>query len=101
MHVISDPNLLSPEQTRLIVAAAANRGALEICIRSNTYGRAVCAKKEAFCDPEDREVATSYIEAVYELEKVLLLRQAQSKSKFELTNFGWQISRKLKSVVMP
>ena len=95
MHIISDPSLLSREQSRLIAAAAASRGVLKICIRSDTHGRAVCTKSETFCDPDDREVAAGYIRAVKELERVMLLRQAQLKGTFELTNFGWQISRKL------
>ena len=95
MHVISDPSQLSDDQSTLISAAASNKGELQITIRSDTHGRAVCTKKDAFCDPEDREVAASYIRVVQELERLMLLRSGQSKGIFELTNFGWQISRKL------
>lgn len=95
MHVITDPSLLSPEQQELILAATANRGMLQICNRSNTYGRAVCTKSEIFSDADDREIAQRYLHEVRELEKYLLIRQAKTRDHYELTNFGWQISRKV------
>jgi hypothetical protein len=95
MHVITDPSLLSPEQQELILAATANRGMLQICNRSNTHGRAVCTKSEIFSDADDREIAQRYLHAVRELEKYLLIRQAQTRDHYELTNCGWQISRKV------
>jgi polyphosphate kinase 2 (PPK2 family) len=99
MHVITDPNQLSPEQQELIAAAATNRGTLQICNRSNTYGRAVCTKTETFSDAVDREVAQCYLREIRELERYLLLRQAHARETYELTNFGWQISRKLVAAV--
>ena len=99
MHVITDPSLLSPDQQELIMAAAVSRGKLQICNRSNTYGRVVCTKSTAFSDAEDREVAQRYLRALRELERYLLLREAQVRETYELTNFGWQISRKLVTAV--
>jgi hypothetical protein len=99
MHVITDPSLLSPDQQELVMAAATNRGKLQICNRSNTHGRAVCTKTSAFTDAEDREVAQRYLHALRELERYLLLREAQARETYELTNFGWQISRKLVTAV--
>ena len=99
MHVITDPSLLSPDQQELVMAAATNRGKLQICNRSNTHGRAVCTKSSAFCAAEDREVAQRYLHALRDLERYLLLREAQARETYELTNFGWQISRKLVTAV--
>ncbi len=99
MHVITDPNLLSPDQQELIMAAASHRGKLQICNRSFTHGRAVCAQTTAFSDAEDREVAGRYLNALRELERYLLLREANVRETYELTNFGWQISRKLVAAV--
>ena len=99
MHVITDPSLLSPDQQELVMAAATNRGKLQICNRNNTHGRAVCTKSFAFCAAEDREVAQRYLHALRDLERYLLLREAQARETYELTNFGWQISRKLVTAV--
>jgi len=95
MHLITDPSQLSPDQQELILAAAHHRGKLQICNRSNTHGRAVCTKSTAFSDAEDREVSQRYLRALRELERYLLLREADARESYELTNFGWQISRKL------
>ena len=95
MHVITDPSQLSPAQQELIKAAAHNRGKMQICNRSNTHGRAICTKSTTFSDADNREVAQRYLRALRDLERTLLMRQAQARETYELTNFGWQISRKL------
>ncbi len=98
MHTITEPNELTSQQIELINAAAKNRGKLTVCVRSDTRGRAVRGKEEKFYDPNDRDVARQYIEILGQLEGLQLLRQSGDRSTFELTNFGWQISRKLREL---
>jgi hypothetical protein len=98
MHVITDPSHLSHQQQELILAAAANRGMLQIANRSDTHGRAVCTRGEVFSDANDREVSQRYQQELKTLIQVLLVRQAQAKDFFELTNFGWRISRKVQAL---
>jgi hypothetical protein len=96
MNTVTDPSLLSPEQREMIAAAARNRGKLQVCVRAETHGPAVCGKTEKFFDPDDRDVAARYIERLRELERLLLMGQAERRGVYELTNFGWLISRKLR-----
>ncbi len=95
MHTIADPDELTREEVDLVAAAAGNRGRLAIEVRVDTHGRAVCAKDRKFFSPDDRAVAELYIQSVSRLEQLRLLRQAGGRNAFELTNFGWLISRKL------
>jgi len=95
MNVISDPKSLSDEQRTLIAAAAKNGGRISIAVRSDTNGRAVRTKTERFFDPEDPAVAARYIEDLTELKRMLLLREAGRDRNYELTNFGWLLSRKV------
>ena len=95
MHTVTDPKDLTSEQTELIMAASRNRGRLSICVRSDTNGRAVRGKDERFFDPDDRQLASRYIDTLMGLEKLLLVRQNDSRGNYELTNFGWLICRKL------
>jgi hypothetical protein len=100
-RAVADPHLLSPEERELIVAAAAGRGRLRICTRSDTHGRAVCTTDRTFADPADRSVAQRYIEGVRRLEQCLLLRQCGQRYSYELTNVGWQSSRALTRAAEP
>jgi hypothetical protein len=54
------------------------------------YGR-----HDAFFDRRNREVAQRYLEALHELVKLQILRSAGASEHYELTNVGWEISRKL------
>lgn len=93
---INDPDSLSPQQQDIIVAAMEDSGRFQIATRSDTAGKAVRTKKEKFYDPSDREVARTYIQAVRDLERLLFVREEGGRDRFELTNFGWLIGRKLK-----
>ena len=96
MHTVTDPSELSSEQLHLVAAAAENRGQISICVKADTKGRAARTKLERFFDPDDRSVAARYIDLLSELERLLLFRQAGGRDNYELTNFGWLVSRKLK-----
>ncbi len=96
VSTINDPNQLTPEQQDIIVAAMENRGHFQIATRSDTKGKAVRTKEEKFYDPEDRECARRHIDAVRALERLLFVREEGDRGRFELTNFGWLIGRKLK-----
>ena len=96
VSTVHDPNSLTAEQQRIIVAAMEDRGRLEIAHRADTRGKAVRTKREKFFDPNDKEVARTYIETMRQLEQLLFIRQAEKRDHYELTNFGWLIGRKLK-----
>ena len=98
MHTVTDPKDLTPQQIELVAAAAENQGRLNVCVKADTHGRAVRGKKAKFFDPNDRRVAAQYIDLLSELEKLLLLRQAGRRDTYELTNFGWLVSRKLREI---
>jgi hypothetical protein len=93
---INDPEKLSLEQQNIIVAAMEDSGRFQIATRSDTGGKAVRTKHEKFFDPDDRSFARRHIEAARELERLLFIREEDGRDKFELTNFGWLIGRKLK-----
>jgi hypothetical protein len=92
--ITTDPSQLSSEQRELLSAAVGNRGRLRVCIRAGTHGRAVHAKEEKFFDPDDPQVAARYVDSLKQLERQLLVRQADKRDTYELTNHGWLISRK-------
>lgn len=96
VSTINDPNQLTPEQQDIIVAAMEDRGQFQIATRSDTNGKAVRTKDEKFHDPEDREFARRYIDAARQLARLLFVREEGGRDRFELTNFGWLIGRKLK-----
>ena len=95
MHTIVDVSNLSDAEKDLIRAAVANQGALEVAIRADTQGWAVIAGRKKFFDPKDRSVAEHYISLLSGLKDMELIHEAANKKAYELTNFGWQISRKL------
>jgi hypothetical protein len=85
----------SLEERQLMAAAVADCGRLSISVRAISHGRAVCSKELRFFDLSDPSCALRFIDAVRSLEKRLLLRQAGGRDNYELTNFGWQVSRTL------
>ena len=92
---VHDPESLTSHQRDIVTAAMQNRGRFEVASRADTCGKAVRTKTAKFFDPDDREVARAYIEAVGQLERLLFVRESEKRDHFELTNFGWLIGRKL------
>ncbi len=95
MHTIGDVLSLSAAEQDLVRAALGNQGVLEIALRADTHGRAVVAGRKKFFDPQDRTVAEHYISLLAQLKHLELIRESASKNRYELTNIGWQMSRKL------
>jgi hypothetical protein len=95
MHLIADAQSLTSAEQELIRAAVGNQGVLEIAVRSETRGRAVVAGRKKFFDPKDRAVAEQYISLLARLKELELVHESPNKKAYELTNFGWQLSRSL------
>lgn len=95
MHTIVDADHLTDAEKELIRGAVGNQGVLEVAVRSDTRGRAVIAGRKKFFDPKDRSVAEHYISLLAKLKDMELIHEAANKKAYELTNFGWQLSRKL------
>ncbi len=95
MHTIVEAGNLTEAEQDLIRAAVVNQGLLEVATRSETHGRAVVAGRKKFFDPKDRSVAEHYVSLLARLKSMELIHEAASKNAYELTNFGWQLSRKL------
>src|SRR6478752_3954790 len=95
MHLIADAQSLTSAEQELIRAAVGNQGVLEIAVRPETRGRAVVAGRKKFFDPKDRAVAEQYISLLARLKELELVHEAPNKKAYELTNFGWQLSRSL------
>ena len=95
MHTIVEVNNLTTEEQELVRAAAGNQGVLEVAMRAELHGRAVIAGRKKFFDPKDRAVAEHYVSLLARLREIELIHEATDKRAYELTNFGWQFSRKL------
>lgn len=95
MHSLKAPESLTPEEQAVLELAAQNRGGLEIANRSDTRGLAVRGGKHKLYDPQDMDYAKKCCDAVPRLVEWQLLRSANKPRHYELTNFGWQLSRKL------
>lgn len=95
MHTIIDVDNFSGAEKELLRAAASNQGVLEVAIRADTRGRAINAGRKKFFDPTDRSVAEHYLSLLSRLIDMELMREMANKNTYELTNFGWQLSRKL------
>src|SRR5262245_49876305 len=95
MHSIVDAHNLTSAEQDLIRAAVGNRGVLEIVTRAETHGRAVVAGRKRFFDPADQSVAAQYISRVTRLKELELIHEVAGRNAYELTNFGWQLSRNL------
>jgi hypothetical protein len=96
MHTIVEASNLTVAEQDLIRAAVVNQGVLEVVTRSETHGRAIVAGRKKFFDPKDRAVAEQYILLLVHLKAMELIHEAANKNAYELTNFGWQLSRKLR-----
>jgi hypothetical protein len=95
MHSIIDVGQLTTEEHDLIRAAAHNQGVLEVVMRPSLHGWAVVAGQTKFVDRNDPTVAQRHISLLVHLKEMELLREVANKKAYELTNFGWQFSRKL------
>jgi hypothetical protein len=95
MHTVVDAHHLTQAEQDLIRAAVGNQGMLEVAVRAETRGRAVVAGRKKFFDPRDRAVAEHYISLLGRLRDMELIHEAADKKAYELTNFGWQLSRSL------
>lgn len=95
MHLIADAENLTEKERELIRAAVGNQGVLEVAVRAETHGRAIVAGRKRFFDPKDRTVAEHYISLLRQLKELEIIHEAANKKAYELTNFGWQLSRKL------
>ena len=95
MHLVVDARNLTAEEQELIRAAVGNQGMLEVAMRAETQGRAVVAGRKKFFDSKDRSVAAHYISLISRLKELELIQAVADKHAYELTNFGWQLSRKL------
>ncbi len=95
MHTIVEASNLTVAEQDLIRAAVVNQGVLEVVVRTETHGRAVVAGRKKFFDPKDRTVAEHFISLLAHLKAMELIHETADKNAYELTNFGWQLSRKL------
>jgi hypothetical protein len=95
MHTIVDARNLSEEEQELIRAAVANQGVLEVATRAEMHGRAVVAGRKKFFDPKDPAVAEHYYSLLARLKELELIHEAADVKAYELTNFGWQLSRNI------
>lgn len=95
MHTIPDPESLQPEERVVIESAARNRGAFEIATKADTRGPAVRAGDAKLYDPHDPDYARRCRDAVPRLISLQLVREIGGRKRYELTNFGWQLSRNL------
>jgi hypothetical protein len=95
MHLIGDAHNLTEAEQELIRAAVANHGVLEVATRAETHGRAVVAGRKKFFDHKDQSVAEHYISLLARLKELELIHMVADKKSYELTNFGWQLSRNL------
>jgi hypothetical protein len=95
MHLIADAHNLTVEEQELIRAAVGNQGVLEVATRAESHGRAVVAGRMKFFDHKDRSVAERYLLLLERLKELKLIQMVADKKSYELTNFGWQLSRNL------
>ncbi len=95
MHTVVAPETLQPAEQDILRIAGRNGGKVEISNRSDTRGAAVRAGKEKLYDPQDPTYAQNCCESISTLIELQLLRSGEVPKHYELTNFGWQISRKL------
>jgi hypothetical protein len=95
MHTVIDAQALAAGEQELIRAAVGNQGAIEVVTRAETHGRVAVAGKIRFFDPYDPSVAEKYIALLAHLKELDLLHAAPGRKAYELTNFGWQLSRNL------
>ncbi|QDU55095.1 ATP-binding protein [Aeoliella mucimassa] len=95
MHTLEHAENLLAEEQAIVQMAAKNRGAFEIANRSDTRGPAIRSGNDKLFDPANPTYAMQCLEAIPHLIEMQLVRQAGGPKRFELTNFGWQLSRNL------
>lgn len=95
MHTAVDVSHLTTEEQNLIRAAARNQGVLEVVMRASLHGFAIVAGQKTFFDRNDRTVAARYVSLLPRLKELELIHEVANQKAYELTNFGWQFSRKL------
>jgi hypothetical protein len=95
MHTVIDIESLSQDERELIRAAVGNRGLLEIITKAETHGRAVVAGRRKFFDAHNPAAAAHFLTLLGHLKELELIHEATNRKAYELTNFGWQVSRKL------
>lgn len=95
MHTIEHSETLPAEHQAVVQLAAKNRGSFEIMTRSDTRGPAIHAGRDKLYDPNDPGYAMRCLETIPQLIELQLVRQSGGPKRFELTNFGWQLSRNL------
>ena len=95
MHTVIDAHNLTDREQELIRAAVENQGLLEVASRVETHGWAIVAGRKKFFDPKNPAVAEQYISLLARLKDLELVHEAANKKAYELTNFGWQLSRNL------
>ena len=83
MHTMVEVDNLTAAEQELIRAAVGNQGLLEVVNRIECRGRAIVAGKK------------KYLALVPRLQAMALIQLAADKKGYELTNVGWQFSRKL------
>jgi hypothetical protein len=98
VHTIVDVASLSPEETSLLAATAANRGHLQVATRLDAHGRVAMVGRRIFADSASRELAEQYLQAVGRLQELQLVRPAGKRDHYELTNVGWEMSRRLRQL---
>jgi hypothetical protein len=98
VHTIIDVASLSPEEKCLLAATAANRGKMQVAMRVDAHGRVAMVGRRVFADPQSRDVAEKHLNAVSRLQDLQLLRAAGKRDHYELTNVGWEMSRRLRQM---
>ncbi|WP_231956584.1 AAA family ATPase [Posidoniimonas polymericola] len=79
----------------MVQIAAKNQGVCEIVNRPETRGPAIRAGNDKLFDANDHSYAMRCCETIPHLIELRLLKVSGGAKRFELTNFGWQLSRKL------
>ena len=95
MHSIPDTESLQPEEQEVVEAAAANRGSFQIVTRPETRGPVIQAGQKKLFQKDQPAFAKRCCESVSRLIELQLVRETGGQKRYELTNFGWQLSRKL------
>jgi len=98
MHTIASVESLSSAERDVLKIAGRNGGTVEVSSRSDTRCRAaVRAGQEKLYDSNNPAYAQDCCDSIPKLIELQLLRSGTIPKHYELTNFGWQISRKLTS----
>jgi hypothetical protein len=99
MHTIDHPETLPAEQQAIVQLAAKHRGVFEVMTKPDTRGPAIRSGNDKLFDPGDATYARRCCDAIPRLVELQLFRQSGNPKRFELTNYGWQISRHLTAML--